>query len=145
MTYSDLGYLIDRRRRENGWTQKELADRLGVSLSTLQRLCRQAETPYRYRASLKLVLDIDVDTKTAPCKGTEDEKRAFIRRLTMKELRYLVGKFWDWVDYDNGCPAMQDKDYVCEGGGECDDQLDEIGCWVKYYIWKQRRAQEAGR
>lgn len=61
-----------------------------------------------------------------------------------------MGEFWDWVDWENGCPRFQHPEYPCgksedvESEDYCGgwDALDQIGCWVKYYIWKHNQKSE---
>ncbi len=75
----------------------------------------------------------------------------YINSLTIEELRYVVNQFWDWVGND-GCPIANeaaDKDYICEEENkinECwDFQEQQLGCWVKYYVWKYHNSKEQGK
>lgn len=72
----------------------------------------------------------------------------YIATLSVDEMRYVLGCFWDWVEND-GCPWSNDKEYDCDaeenefGVRECvEDGCYQLGCWLKYYVWQYRKNKE---
>lgn len=44
--------------------------------------------------------------------SSESEKQEYINSLTIEELRAVVSEFWDWGDWENGCPRFQHPEYI---------------------------------
>lgn len=55
----EIGYRLRDHRKARGWTQAELAERAGVSLSTLKLLEREGKGSLQRLAKVAVILGID--------------------------------------------------------------------------------------
>ncbi|MCP5538447.1 MAG: helix-turn-helix transcriptional regulator [Akkermansiaceae bacterium] len=59
-----IGRRLRRQRLAKGWTQQELAERAGVSVSTLKLMEQQGKGSLQRLAKVAVVLDLDADLRT---------------------------------------------------------------------------------
>jgi ribosome-binding protein aMBF1 (putative translation factor) len=100
---TDYGARIKRRRQELGWTQAELAARIGkgVHVSTIANWEHGKHSPERHQGAIEAVLGISLDPADEPeiytdpreaelwslTSFTPDERREMIRAYRAKRLR----------------------------------------------------------
>ncbi len=79
-----IGKRIRTHRKARGWTQAELAERSGVSLSTLKLLEREGKGSLQRLAKIAVVLNLDGELRelfaAAPAYASLDEVEASHRR-----------------------------------------------------------------
>ncbi|MCB1133507.1 MAG: helix-turn-helix transcriptional regulator [Verrucomicrobiae bacterium] len=81
-----IGQRIRTHRKARGWTQAELAERSGVSLSTLKLLEREGKGSLQRLAKVAVILNLDGELRelfaTSPAYASLDEVEATHRRPT---------------------------------------------------------------
>lgn len=79
-----IGQRIRDHRKARGWTQAELAERSGVSLSTLKLLEREGKGSLQRLAKIAVILDLDDGLRQlfsgSPAYASLDEVQATHRR-----------------------------------------------------------------
>lgn len=75
-----IGQRIRAHRRARGWTQAELAERSGISLSTLKLLEREGKGSLQRLAKIAVILNLDGELRelfsAQPSYGSLDEVEA---------------------------------------------------------------------
>lgn len=86
-----IGRRIREHRKARGWTQAELAERAGLSLSTLKLLEREGKGSLQRLAKVAVVLDLDADLRElfagTPNYASIDEVDAGRRRAEARDDR----------------------------------------------------------
>jgi transcriptional regulator with XRE-family HTH domain len=85
-----IGTRIARRRHVLGWTQKELADRLGVSKSAVANWERGKNFPRRHLGRVEYILGIDLDDRDEL--ALSPELRSMIDNLTDGERELVMAE-----------------------------------------------------
>lgn len=78
----DLGARIRHHRRARGWTQAELAERAGISLSTLKLLEREGKGSLQRLAKVAVILDLDGELRQLFERPPVYESHAAVKRAT---------------------------------------------------------------
>lgn len=80
----EIGRRLRDHRKARGWSQAELAERAGVSLSTLKLLEREGRGSLQRLAKVAVILDLDEGLRqlfgTPPAYASLDEVRATHRQ-----------------------------------------------------------------
>lgn len=78
----EIGDRIRKHRLSRGWTQTELSERSGVSLSTLKLLEREGKGSLQRLAKIAAVLNLDGELRGLFSEPTHYESMAAVERST---------------------------------------------------------------
>lgn len=78
----EIGDRIRSHRLARGWTQAELAERSGVSLSTLKLLEREGKGSLQRLAKIAVVLDLDGELRRLFSEPSQYESIASVERTS---------------------------------------------------------------
>ena len=78
----EIGGRIRTHRLARGWTQAELAERSGVSLSTLKLLEREGKGSLQRLAKIAVILNLDGELRTLFAEPSHFESMDAVERAT---------------------------------------------------------------
>lgn len=87
----EIGRRIQSHRLTRGWTQRELSERSGVSLSTLKLLEREGKGSLQRLAKIAVVLNLDGGLRKLFAEPDEYESLDAVRRTTRRRASRSTG------------------------------------------------------
>jgi transcriptional regulator with XRE-family HTH domain len=154
----EIGSVIRTSRIEHGWSQRELADRLGTTQSEISRM----ESGIRHHLDVRLAsaaLDLlgirmQLDGATLGLAGRREQRDLVHSRCCGHVARQLGGLGWEvrqeveigtgryrgWIDLL--AYRSEDRCLLC---GEIKTEIDDLGRIQRTLTWYEREAWDAAR